>query len=302
MAPFVLAADIGASFIRMAAVGPAAVSRVIERPTPTRDVDVFVATLAGLAAELEGAAAPGLPLCLAIAGLCDPVAGTVEAANIPGLAGQPLAALVERRIGRAVRLVNDADAFALAEAEAGAGRGHAVVLGAIIGSGIGGGVVADGAIVRGAGGAGGEWGHGPVARELPVALGRPLPRMRCGCGCKGCADTFGGARGLERLHAAIGHGASDSREIVAAWRAGEAAAAETVAVWAELLAEPLALAVNITGASAVVTGGGLGRDAALMAALSRALVPQVLRGGLVLTPGALPNAALVGAAMLARQP
>ncbi|TDL78251.1 ROK family protein [Palleronia sediminis] len=301
----ILVADIGGSFVRMAATGtgPGDIGAVQSRPTPTDDFAAFLDALSDLARGLSAGVEPTAPLILATAGLCDAAAGTIQAANIPCLAGQPVARLLSQRLGRPVGVLNDADAFALAEAVQGAGRGHRVVFGAIIGTGIGGGLVVDGRPVRGHGGLVGEWGHGPVANRIPETLGRPLERIRCGCGQYGCADTFGGARGLERLHAMTGHPPATSREITVRWRDGDPEAARTIALWAEMLSEPLALAVNITGASIVATGGGLGRDEALMATLDRALRLRILsrHEGPILHPGRIEQAALTGGAILGQQ-
>ncbi|MCW4116447.1 ROK family protein [Aurantimonas sp. MSK8Z-1] len=302
----VLAADVGGSFIRMAAVGGADdVGAVKRRPTPADDLTGFADALGELIGELETATGIGrdAPLALATAGIVDPDNGLALAANIPCFTGEPVAERLSAALGRPVGLINDADAFALAEATAGVGRGQRIVFGAILGTGVGGGLVVDGRLVRGAGGFTGEWGHGPIANPLPQNTDGPLPRMACGCGQVGCADTFGGARGLERLHLALGHPAADSHAIVAAWTAGKPAAGRTVALWAELLCEPLALTINLTGASIVATGGGLGSDPALVALLDREVRARILRrlDTPLLTPGRLENAALVGAAILARQ-
>ena len=198
-------------------------------------------------------------------------------------------------------VANDADCFALAEASEGAGRGHRIVFGAILGTGVGGGIVIDGRIVTGAGGFAGEWGHGPVAA---TSAGHPpvaIPRFACGCGLAGCVDTVGAARGMERLHKHL-HGVElPSTAIVDAWRAGDAKAARTIEVQIDLLAGPLALVVNVIGASIVPVGGGLGKvpefiallDAAVRQRILRRLAtPLVVPARLTLEPG------LVGAAIL----
>ena len=176
-----------------------------------------------------------------------------------------------------------------------------MVFGAILGTGVGGGLVIDGKIVTGAGGYAGEWGHGPVAATLagdpPVAI----PRFRCGCGLEGCVDTVGGARGMERLHLHLSGLRQDSVEIVEAWQAGDAAAVHTIACYVDLVASPLALVVNVVGAGIVPVGGGLARSAPLLAELDREVRKRILRhtdrplvvpGRLDIEPG------LVGAAIL----
>jgi N-acetylglucosamine kinase len=302
----ILAADIGGSYIRMAAVtspshGP---GRIVRRKTPTDDADAFFATMAEVAADLSAPDEPGIPLVMAVAGTIDPDSEVLTTANIPCLNGIAPGRELSRRLDRPAFTVNDAEAFALSEAVVGLGKGHQTVFGAILGTGIGGATIIDGHIVGGKGGVAGEWGHGPIANQHPIRLGRTLPRMTCGCGQAGCVDTFGGARGLERLHRSIGHETASSRTIIGRWKDGSDDAALTIEVWAELVSEPLALAVNITGASIVPVGGGIGSEPALIALLDREVRARILRSEtepLVVTGTIGDDAALIGAAILGRQ-
>jgi N-acetylglucosamine kinase len=302
--PPLLCADIGGSFIHAALVGDDGVLTGNRRlPTPANDFAAFLAALQDIAAGYGAALAPTAPLVLSIAALVDPETGSLVSANIPCVNDRPAIAEISERLGRPVDAVNDADSFALAEALTGVGAGHRVVFGAILGTGVGGGLVIDGRPVHGRSGVAGEWGHGPIVNQRTRA-GRDLPRLPCGCGQRGCLDTFGGARGLERLDAYLnGRAVRDSRAIVAAWHAGEAAAAETMAAYLDIVAEPLALVVNVTGASIVPLGGGLSADPGLVEALDRHLRERILR------PAATPivvraryrdDAGLRGAALLRR--
>ncbi len=268
-------------------------------PTPLHDFGAFAAAIRGVA-DGAGAGADA-PIAISITGVVDPATGTITCANIPCIDGRTLAADLAVELGRPVFVANDADCFALAEAMEGAGRGHRIVFGAILGTGVGGGIVIDGRIVNGAGGFAGEWGHGPVAAtsagDPPVAI----PRFPCGCGQAGCVDTVGAARGMERLHKHL-HGIElPSTAIVAAWRDGDAKAARTIEVQIDLLAGPLALVLNVVGAGIVPVGGGLGKvpefvallDAAVRQRILRRLsAPLVVPSRLTLEPG------LVGAAIL----
>src|SRR5450631_2684507 len=96
-----------------------------------------------------------------------------------------LARSVERE-QREVRIANDANCFALSEALDGAGRGAQVVFGAILGTGVGGGLVVHGRLLTGANAICGEWGHN--ALSSPAAEDHPLPL--CYCGRRGCIETF----------------------------------------------------------------------------------------------------------------
>jgi N-acetylglucosamine kinase len=297
--------DIGGSFIKGAvARAPKDISPLPPRPTPLEDFDAFVATLIGVIA------ASGIRpqrIALSITGVIDPETGVATVANIPCIHGRTLRADLEAVLGLDVLVANDADCFALAEAGLGAGRGHAIVLGAILGSGVGGGLVVDGRLVNESGGFAGEWGHGPA---LPFFAGNPpvaIPAYECACGQRRCVNTVGGARGMERLHLEIHRTELSSKEIVTGWLAGDAEAARTIEIYVDLVASPLALAVNITGASIVPVGGGLSNSAGLIARIDETVRQRTLRqfsrplvvpSQLTVEPG-LTGAALLGLGMQA---
>ncbi len=219
-----------------------------------------------------------------------------------------LAAFLERPVFAA----NDADCFTLAEANEGAGQGHAVTFCAIMGTGIGGGLAIDGRLVRGAGGVTGEWGHGPIictSVEIEATPGGApetvhMPRFSCGCGQTGCADTIGGARGIERIHQHLHGKAQSSHDILSKWLDGDPDAGRTVSVYLQLIADPLALTVNISGASIVPVGGGLASVEPLMAALDLAVRSRILNRfdrPLVVPALRMEDGGLIGAAVLGRQ-
>ena len=277
--------DIGGSKIAAARVSAAlGVDALAISPTPAADYAAFCRQVAALVPADTDA------VSLSIAGVIDPDAGRI-------LAGQPLADDLEGALGRPVFLVNDANAFALGEATLGTGEGHDPVFAVILGTGVGGAIVIGGRILQGIGGTAGEWGHGPAAA---VRTGRRLPAWRCGCGQTGCVDVFGGGPGLERLHQDLCGRTATSREILAAWVAGNADAADTVDLYLDIVGGALANAVNLVGPSIVPMGGGLSRNERLVGALEREVRSRVL------TPGKAPplkpavsmsESALIGAAV-----
>ena len=302
----VFAADIGGSFIKFAfSAREGAIEQLDAVPTPTRDWPQFVAALRNLLDKYPRG--EGVPLALSIAGLVDPANGEAFAANIPAIIGHRLEQELREALDRPVFAANDADCLALAEALEGAGAGHAIAFCAILGTGVGGGLVIDGKLVRGAGGITGEWGHGPIVNTTLALDGRQihLPRFACGCGQQGCVDTIGGARGLERLHQFFHQAEPDSRAILDLWQAGDAAAAQTVSAYLQLVADPLAAVVNVTGTSIIPVGGGLGSAHALIAALDQAVRQRILRrtDQALVVPGHFSHeGGLIGAAILGRQP
>ena len=235
--------EIGGTWMRAAASPrPGVITPLGEVPTPLDELAAFVDAMRRLVV-------PGAQgVAISIPGGVDPGTRRLRIANVPCLDGVMAAELFEQALGLPVVLANDADCFALAEA----GGQSGTVLGLILGTGLGGGIVVDGRILAGAGGLAGEWGHGPVLAA---------PRWRCGCGQDGCLETVGSARGLERLHTHLHGEAAGAEVIVAAWQAGEAKGEATVAAWAGHLAGPLAMLVNVLGPVDVPVGGGLGRSA-----------------------------------------
>ena len=135
---------------------------------------------------------------IGIPGTLSLVHGRVKNANSTWLIGRPLHEDLEQRLGRPVRLANDANCFALSEARDGAGAGARVVFGVIVGTGTGGGLVVDGQIITGANAIAGEWGHNP----LPWPRDGEWPGPRCYCGRTGCIELFLSGPGLAREHRA----------------------------------------------------------------------------------------------------
>lgn len=272
----IAAFDIGGSRIKAAQMTSGRLNAVGEAETPADDLPAFAAALSRLAGDATAVA-------ISIAGVIDPDSGLATVANIPCLHGRPVVETLQAMLNRPVLVLNDADCFALAEARRGAGRGHANVFGIILGTGVGGGLVIDGRLVSGAGGFAGEWGHGPIVSH---------PALPCGCGQIGCLDTVGGARGLERLHHALTGERLEAQKIVSD-------RPETMAQWLKIVAGPLAMVLNVVGASVVPVGGGLGNDTALVATLDQAVRARILRktqGPLVVPAQCGADAGLIGAA------
>ncbi|KQR78198.1 N-acetylglucosamine kinase [Rhizobium sp. Leaf384] len=292
--------DIGGSAIKGAvATAPQDIRPLARRPTPLQDFDAFVRVLED--AFTEAGFRPSR-IALSIAGVVDPDTQAITVANIPCLDQRPLARDLGDRLRMPVLIANDADCFALAEAGLGAGRGHRVVFGIILGTGVGGGLVADGRLINGQGGFAGEWGHGPAVAATAGSPPVAIPAFACGCGQSGCVDTIGAARGMERLHKVLHQETLPSQDITARWQAGDPDAARTIEVLVDLVSSPLALAINITGATIVPVGGGLSGVTPLVEAIDRTVRSRILRrfdrplvvpGECRIEPG------LIGAALLA---
>ncbi len=211
-------------------------------------VRTMVALVDGLETRLgrRGSVGVGMP------GAVSPATGLVKNANSTWLIGKPLDHDLAEALGRPVRLANDADCFALSEASDGAGAGAALVFGVILGTGVGGGVVAYGRLLSGPNAIAGEWGHNP----LPWPTDDERPGPSCYCGKTGCIETFLSGPGLARDFARAASRAADAAEICAP---GEPQAVAALDRYCERLARALAMVINILDPHVIVLGGGMSK-------------------------------------------
>src|SRR5436309_3120987 len=144
------------------ALSPAGEEIARRRLTTPRDYVASLDAIAALVRELERAADAAGTVGVGIPGAVASRTGLVKNANSTWLNGRPLGRDLEQRLGRPVRLMNDANCFALSEATDGAAAGAQVVFGVILGTGVGGGIVVDGRCLSGANLIAGEWGHNPL--------------------------------------------------------------------------------------------------------------------------------------------
>ena len=192
-------------------------------------------------------------------GAISPASGLVKNANSTWLIGHPFATDLEDRLGREVRLANDADCFALSEAKDGAGAGCRTVFGVIIGTGTGGGIVHDGQLLSGPNAIAGEWGHNP----LPWPREEELPGPDCYCGKQGCIETWTSGPGLSAAFARDTGRDATAEEIARAAQAGDTEAGNALHRYTDRLARALASVINILDPDMVVLGGGMSNIAAL---------------------------------------
>ena len=207
-----------------------------------------IATIKDLVEGLESRLGATGRVGIGIPGTVSPRTGLIKNANSIWLIGRPLDRDLEAALGRPVRLANDADCFALSEATDGAGTGFATVFGVILGTGVGGGIVAHGRLLAGPNAIAGEWGHNPL--PWPEDAERPGPA--CYCGRSGCIETFLSGPGLAR-----DHGGGLSAEQVAA--AGDPPAEAALARYEQRLARALASVINVIDPHVIVLGGGLSK-------------------------------------------
>ena len=187
------------------------------------------------------------------------------------LNGRPIREDLARKLGREVRVTNDANCFALSEAADGAGEGAEVVFGVILGTGVGAGIVVRGHVLDGPNGIAGEWGHNP----LPWPRDDERPGPPCFCGRTGCVETFLAGPGLARDHLRVTGSAHSPEAILAAAAEGDAASEATLARYEERLARALAHVINLLDPDVIVLGGGLSNLGRLYDAVPRLWAPWV---------------------------
>ncbi|MDT8345439.1 MAG: ROK family protein [Thermohalobaculum sp.] len=274
--------DLGGTKTEAVALAPGGAVVARERvPTRREDYRAIVADIAALVRRVEAAAGgQAAGIGIGIPGSFSPATGLVRNANTTVLIGQPFDRDLMAALGRPVRIENDANCFALAEARAGAGQGFGVVLGLILGTGAGGGIVMRGEVHVGANRIAGEWGHTP----LPMPRDDERPGPRCYCGRHGCLETWISGTGLEHDHArATGQrlAAPDIAARAAAAGAGDAGGTGDAGAQASLarhldrLGRALAMVVNILDPDCIVLGGGLSHLGHLYRDLRGATRPHV---------------------------
>ncbi len=242
--------------------------------SPQGDYRATVDAVADLALALERETGRRGSVGVGIPGALSPATGRIKNANSTWLIGAALDRDLAERLGRPVRLANDADCFALSEAVDGAGAGARSLFGAILGTGVGGGLVVDGRLVSGPNAIAGEWGHNP----LPWPEAEERPGRSCYCGQHGCIETFLSGPGLARDHESVAGEALEPEQIVARAAAGDAAAEATLARYEERLSRALASVINLLDPEVIVLGGGLSGIDRLYRSVPRLLPARVFGG------------------------
>ncbi len=248
--------DLGGTKIEALALSPEGEERVrVRAPTPRGDYGATLDAIAALASSCRDGLADSeiAGIGIGIPGSLSPKTGLVRNANSTWLNGRPLLRDLQARFEWPVAIENDANCFALSEAADGAGQGCRVVFGVILGTGVGGGLVADGKPLLGRNAVAGEWGHNP----LPWPEADELPGPPCYCGKRGCIETFLSGPALERQYQALSGQAAGAKAIAERAKSGEAAAQSALAAYAKRLAKSLATVVNIADPDAFVFGGGV---------------------------------------------
>ena len=254
-AQHVLALDIGGTKLAAGVVDSAGSVRsfIVESTQaeegPERGLERLFA-LGRSAVEESGVAWPAIgAVGIGAGGPLDAARGVLIAPpHLPGWVNVPLTQLAEEALGIPAALENDATAAAAGEHRFGAGAGTRHMVYLTISTGVGGGIVIDGRLYRGAGGNGGELGHVTVDYD-----GRPCR----GCGRRGCLEAYVSGTSIAERAREAGMDGAVAADVTAAAMAGDPVAS---AVWDETvnaLACGLTSIVNLFEPELVVLGGGV---------------------------------------------
>ena len=245
--------DLGGTKIEGIALdGEREVARV-RVPTPRDDYDATIGAIASVVTTLEQTAGSHGSVGVGIPGTITPSTGLVKNANSVWLIGRPLLRDLEARLGRAVRVANDANCFAMSEATDGAAAGADIVFAVIVGTGTGAGIAIRGQVLAGANGIAGEWGH----NALPWPEGEECEGPACYCGKRGCIETYLSGPGMTADHERHTTRREPPIEIARAANQGDAAAAATIDRYQRRMARALASVINVLDPDVIVLGGGM---------------------------------------------
>jgi glucokinase len=310
----VVGIDVGGTKVAAAVVDGVEVVARVEQPTAVDGANALLNQVAALAGEAVAEAGRGelRAVGAGIPSQIDAASGTALASvNIP-LTGVPVRDQLGNRLGVPVFVDNDANCAALAEARLVPNPPADELVMLTLGTGVGGGIVIDGRIFRGATGLGAELGHIVVdgREDAPVPVGK-FPRP-------GSLEWHCSGRGLEREATRCARESPDGelgrrlaergrvsgRDAVAAARAGDARALELIGAYGRWLGIGIATVVNVFEPTRVVIGGGISEAAdlfldAAVAEAGRWALPVLWERTTVGLARGGADAGAIGAALLA---
>lgn len=238
--------------------------RTYEGPTQTEEGSETI--LNNIAAYVKELVPPGTPeweqvhgVGIGIAGFLDIPKGFIHScANLP-FRNVPVKQIMEDKLGKPVKINNDANVAALGEVWGGAGKGVSDCVCYTLGTGVGGGIIVGGRLMEGFSGMAGELGHMSVVPDLEA--------IQCGCGQIGCLETVSSATGIIRMAKdAVARGDRTSlstvekimaKEVFDAAKAGDEVAARIVSRAAYYLGKSMAAVAVVVNPQRFILGGGV---------------------------------------------
>jgi glucokinase len=301
MAAHTLAIDIGGTKIAAGLVDDdGTLVHQAKRPTPDGDAEAIWAVIESLVTEsLSTARGAVRGVGIASAGPIDLPAGTVSPINIVEWKQFPIVDRVAALVDAPVRLGGDGLCMAMGERWRGAGRNAQFLLGMVVSTGVGGGLVLDGAPYDGRTGNAGHVGHVVVDPD-----GRP-----CTCGGRGCVETIAAGPRMTQWATEQGWRApdgADAKELADAAAAGDDIALRAFRRGATAVAAMIASVGAVCDLDLVVIGGGVAKAGGLLfdplrEALASYAGLDFIRDLRVVPAELGGDAGLVGAAALLRE-
>ncbi len=243
--PLSLGVDIGGTKIAAGLLAGGNLHSRVEVATPAADLGELLRAIRDLVRPLVDQA-DSVGVCTP--GYHDPRSGRISfASNLPALKDTDLAQELGSALGRPVTVGNDADAATLAEYRLGAAQGWDSVFYLTVSTGIGGGYMGPGGLLRGHTGTASEVGHLCVVPD----------GLACGCGARGCLEAHGSGTAIARQASARGGLEVSTRQVFAAWQAGDRVASEVIQDAAAAVARGLAAVCQLLDPQGLLLGGGV---------------------------------------------
>ncbi|MFA5450168.1 MAG: ROK family protein [Clostridia bacterium] len=282
------------------------------KTNPTEDPTVMIADIAKLCRSLSEKSGVKLEdikgVGIGVPGTINNQTGVITYANNINFENVPIVAELKKHISLPVQIGNDANCAALGEVAFGSAKGMDNIIFVTLGTGVGSGIILDGKIFEGQGGAGAEAGH------MCLVLGGEL----CTCGKRGCWEAYASATALIRqtkraaekypnslLAKTIAEeGKVSGRTAFVAARANDPAGKAVVKRYVRYIAEGLVSLVNIFRPTALIIGGGISNEGDYLIKRLQRLVSYYSYGGKrnpdvkVIKAELLNDAGILGAAAL----
>lgn len=297
MNKYIIGLDVGGTKIAAGAVDShGKVIKKITLPTETRRGKKII--LKNILAAASKVWLPGVKdIGVAMAGQCDFRRGIfLSGPNFPkNFQNINLGKILKNNFHVPVYLDNDAHAFTLAEVTFGAGRGKKNVVGLTLGTGIGGGLIINGRLIRGKNNTAGELGH------MTLDGGSP---HRCSCGRYGHFEALSSGTALENFYKKLTNKFLAGPEIVVRAKSGDKKAKQALAMLSHYLATGLANLVQILDPDVVVVGGGLSNLPTLWPAalqeFKKGVIYKSLKNTKIIKAKLGDDAGIIGATLLTK--
>lgn len=290
----IVAVDIGGTMLKIAETTPdGQILSRYEEPSEAKKGGAYVMDkVCRLLEKYEGYSCIGV----STAGQVDSEKGELIYANenIPGYTGMQVKAILESKFKVPVAVENDVNAAALGEAIYGAGKTEKDFLCLTYGTGIGGAIIINRSVYKGAQGVAGEFGH---------ILTHPGDKL-CACGHKGCYEQYASTTALVRMAQQVDATCTNGRIIFEKFHQGDGQMKDVLDQWIEEMMIGLTTLTHVFNPSCFILGGGILEQPYIMEALNKRIHEHIMAsyGKVQIKRAALGNSAgVLGATYLATQ-